>query len=215
VTWHRHFFHRKESWKTTWKLKLSVLALIVLGLVFTQAILVDRLAKGLVCVENAPKSDGLLLENFDPDYLVFERAEKLRRTGVASRVFVPATIGRDEFHSVSKGFVDVMARIARLPRIEIIPIKEIEPISLNAAKQIRDFLVKEQIKSVVVVTPGFRSRRSELVYSTVLKPAGIDVGCVPVFGTKTLTTWRKTWHGIQEVVEQFSKLQYYRFSVLR
>jgi hypothetical protein len=216
VTWHSHFFYRKESWKTTWKLKLSIVALAVLGFAFTRAFLADRMARSLVCAEDATPSDALLLENFDPDYLVFERAEALRRTGVASRVFVPTELGNvDEAYSVHKGFVDVMARIARLPDIEIIPIQEREPISLNAAKEIRDFLVRKQIKSVVVVTPGFRSRRSKLVYDTVLEPAGIVVGCVPVFGTKTSGTWTETWHGIQEVAEQFSKLQYYRFFVLR
>jgi hypothetical protein len=216
VKWHHHFFYRKESWKTTWKLKLSVLVLIVLGLVLVRTFLSTRLVQSLVCAEGSPHSDALLLENFDPDYLVFERAETLRRSGVASRVFVPAAIGpHGEGASVHKGFVDVMARIARLPNVEVIPINEVEPISLNAAKQIRDFLLRERIKSVVVVSPGFRSRRSELVYGAVLLPAGIEVGCVPVFGAGAPGNWTETWHGIQAVTEQFAKLQYYRFFVLR
>ena len=65
-----------------------------------------------------------------------------------------------------------------------------------------------------MVTPGFRSQRSSLVYQAVLAPAGIAVYCVPVFGQKTPANWTETWHGIQEVAEQFLKLQYYRFYVL-
>jgi len=215
VTWHRHFFYRKESWKSTWKLKLSVAALLVLAILFSRAFASGPISQSLVCPENAPSSDALLLENFDPDYLVFERAQTLRSMGVASRTFVPILVdGHGETKSVHRGFVDVMSRIARLPDYEVIPIREVEPISLNAARDIRDFLVKENVKSVVVVAPGFRSRRSELIYSTVMKPAGIAVGCVPAFGSQTPLTWSQTWHGIQSVAEQFLKLQYYRFFVL-
>ena len=97
----------------------------------------------------------------------------------------------------------------------IIPIDAVEPISLNAANQIRDALLKENIKSVVVVSPAFRSRRSMLVYDAVLTPAGIRAGCAPVHGLRSPENWTDTWHGIQGVVEQFGKLQYYRFWVLR
>ena len=216
MTWHRHLFYRKESWRTTWKLKLSLVTLIVLGVAASRVFLAERFAQGLVCVENTPPSDALLLENFDPVYLVFERAQALRESGIASRVFVPATV--EDAHisnSVEKGFVDVMSRIARLPETEIIPIQKEEPISLNAAKQIKDFLLKKHIKSIVVVAPAFRSRRSELIYGTVLRPAGIAVGCAPVFGTAVVENWTDTWHGIQDVAEQFAKLQYYRLLVLR
>lgn len=92
--------------------------------------------------------------------------------------------------------------------------QEIEPISLNAAYQVRDVLTKAGLKSVIVVTPGFRSQRSSLVYQTVLTPVGITVYCVPVFGQKTSQNWAATWHGMQEVTEQFLKLQFYRFYVL-
>ena len=94
------------------------------------------------------------------------------------------------------------------------PIRTIEPISLNAALQIRDFLTTAQLRSVIVLTPGFRSQRSLLVYQAVLAPAGIKVYCVPVFGEKSAKNWMKTWHGIQDVTEQWLKLQYYRFYVL-
>jgi uncharacterized SAM-binding protein YcdF (DUF218 family) len=216
VTWHRHLFYRKESWKTTWKLKLSVAALVVVGVAGSRVFLAERLAQSLVCVENSPPSDALLLENFDPVYLVFERAQALREAGIASRVFVPVIIeDADIRNSVGKGFVEVMSRIARLPETDIIPVHQEEPISLNAAQQIKDFLLKKHIKSIVVVAPAYRSRRSELVYGAVLRPAGIAVGCVPVFGTTEVGNWTQTWHGIQEVAEQFAKLQYYRLYVLR
>jgi hypothetical protein len=214
-TWLRHFFYRKESWKTTWKLRIGLLAIAIVLPLATQRFWTVRVAQSLVCTERTPVSDALLLENFDPDYLVFEQAETLLKAGVASRIFVP-TSATDESgpNAVSLGTAEMMARIARIPRIEIIPMKAIEPISLNAANQIREALKREGIRSVVVVSPGFRSRRSELVYGTILTPAGIQVGCSPVFGRTRDSNWTRTWHGIQGVLEQFVKLQYYRFWVL-
>lgn len=213
--WQRHFVYRKESWRTTWKFRLGLLVLIAGTLILTRPIWTVRLAKSLVCAEHAPASDALLLENFDPDYLVFERAETMRRAGLASKVFVPITASDGKRpNTVEAETVGVMARVAHLPRIEAIPIRLKEPISLNAAYQIRDLLVRENVKSVIVVAPGFRSRRSDLVYRTVLEPAGISVSCVPVFGTSTPENWSETTHGIQGVAEQFLKLQYYSFYVL-
>ena len=205
----------KESWRTTWKLRLSLLVLVLVIVPATRRFWAPHFASTLTCTQATPNSDALLLENFDPDYLVFERAETLLRAGIASRVFVPAPAGAEgEPKGVEKGIVDMMARIARLPKVEIIPIRVIEPISLNAAVDIRDALVKEQIHSIVVVAPGFRSQRSALVYSTVLEPANIQVSCEPVFGLSTGANWTESWHGLQLVLEQFGKLQYYRFWVL-
>jgi hypothetical protein len=213
----RFFFYRKETRKTTWKFRLLVAALLAVTIVLPRAFWVEKIGQSLICPTEPPRpSDALLLENFDVDYLIFERAAVLQRSGVGSRAFVPTLAGKDPAvpNRVSIEFVEVMARLARLDKFEAIPIQQIEPISLNAAKQIRDFLKGEQITSLVVVTPGFRSRRSELVYKAVLEPAGITVSCVAVFGPTTATDWDSTWHGIQETLLQFLKLQYYRFWVL-
>jgi len=213
-SWRRHFFYRKEVWKTTWKFKLAALVLIFLSLVAAKKILSQPFAQSLMCVETTTPSDALLLENFDSDYLVFERAESLRRAGVASRILVPLIgVGQaDISNSYQLDFAKAMARVARLSDIEPIAVpNRDEPVSLNAAKQIRDFLLREKIRSIVVVAPGFRSRRSELIYETVFSPAGISVGCAPTRGTTTPKNWTSTWHGMQDVFEQFAKLQYYRF----
>jgi hypothetical protein len=90
----------------------------------------------------------------------------------------------------------------------------VEPISLNAAFQIRQYLLRENVKSLIVVTGGFRSQRSLLIYRTILAGRGVQVRCDPVFGRVTPERWSDSWHGIQGVAEEFVKLQYYRFYVL-
>jgi hypothetical protein len=214
--WKNYIFEKRESVRTTWTFRLAVTASVLLTVWLTRGLWIPGIGRELVCDESLASGDAILVDNFDHNYLLFERTSELRGSGVAPRVLVPTRADPDsgEPNMVYAGFVGVMARIARLQNPEIIPIQEIEPISLNAAYQMRDFLQKERLRSVIVVTPGFRSRRSALVYSAVFGEAGIATHCVPVFGwQQTPETWSHTWHGIQQVVEQYAKLQYYRFYV--
>jgi hypothetical protein len=105
---------------------------------------------------------------------------------------------------------DIIKSATHLRDIELIPISGTDPFSLDSAYQVRDFLVKERISSVIVSALGFRSRRLFLLYDKVLHPAHISVGCVPVFGGVTASNWTRTWHGAQEVLVQLLRLQYYR-----
>jgi uncharacterized SAM-binding protein YcdF (DUF218 family) len=215
--WQRHFFYRKASIKTTWKFRLALLMLIMLLMSVTREFWMPWIGQTLVCTEEVRPSDVILVENFDPHYLVFERAAALYKAGFAARVLIPTKASRDpeRANPVSQGIAELMSQMARLQNPMVLPIQIFEPISLNAAYQIRDFLTKEHLRSVIVVTDGFRSKRSALVYHAALDPAGIKVSCMPVFGEKTPKNWAATWHGIEQVTEQFLKLQYYRFYVLR
>lgn len=199
-----------------WRWLVGVPLVIVLAGVLTRGLWLPSIASSLVCAEGLAATDAIVVENFDPNYLVFERAASLQQRGLSARVLVPtATTSRDsqEANLVSREIAELMARVARVRNAEIIPIHEIEPYSLNATYQIRDFLVRQQIRSILVLSPAFRSRRSSLVYQAVLGTNGIAVHCVAVFGQHTPENWTSTWHGIQTVTEQFIKLVFYRFHV--
>ena len=103
-----------------------------------------------------------------------------------------------------------MAGIAHLGEFEVIPFHQLEPITLNAARDVQRFLERNHIHSVIAVTPLFRSRRTQLVYASTLGRAGIVVRCLPVEGLQGVGNWTDSWHGIQGVAEQWLKLQYYR-----
>jgi hypothetical protein len=214
--WRRHFFYTKASIKTTWKLRVAAFVIVILAGVLIRGIFVSYVGRSLVCAENLAPSDAILVENLDPNYLVFERAAALERAGVAPRTLVPVEASRDPevANPVSKGVAEVMARQARLKDWEIVVTRGAEPITLNAAVQIRNHLAGDHVKSLIVVTSGFRSRRSSLVYRAVLGDVGTQIHCVPVFGQTTPERWADTWHGVQQVAEEFVKLQYYRFYVL-
>src|SRR2546425_29768 len=215
--WRRHFVYRTECLKTTWKFRLAILIFIILIASLTRGFWIPALGRSLTCTEEVGPSDAILVENFDPNYLLFERAAALEKAGLSAKVLVQTEAPRHDpevANTVSQGIAELMARVARVQDLEIVPTRYIEPISLNAAYQIRDFLTKEHLRSVIVVTPAFRSRRSSLVYRAVLRPAGVHVYCMPVLGEHTPENWTATWHGIEDVTEQFIKLQFYRFYVL-
>src|SRR6266436_6229400 len=120
------------------------------------------IGRALVCDERLGPSDAILIENFDPEYLLFERAAAIVQAGLASRILVPgeASSEPDIPNPVSEGFVEVMARVAHLDHVTYIPVREEEPIAFGVAHQVRSFLAKNGIRSVILISPGFRSRRS-------------------------------------------------------
>jgi hypothetical protein len=214
--WQEYFWRARESMKRTWTLHLATLVVIGLIGALTRDFWVSQIGRSLMCVDDLAPSEMILIENFDPNYLLFERAAALEMIGLAPTALVPVEPSRDPevANAVSRGIAELMARQARLRDWEIMLLREVEPITLNAAAQIRERLTRQRVKSVIVVSSGFRSRRSSLVFRAVLGDAGIQVHCVPVFGRKTVEHWADTWHGMQEVFIEFLKLQYYRFYVL-
>jgi hypothetical protein len=215
--WRRHFFYRKESIRLTWKLRLMIPMLVILLMAMTQRFWSLQVGQSLVCQEEFGQSDIILVENFNPDSLLFARAAELHKAGLAPRILVPVQASPDpeKPDPVSKGLVELMAQAAQMQLPEMLPIQEIEPIRLNAAYQLRDFLTTEHLRTVIMVTPGLRSQRSYLVHNAVFAPRGIKVYCLPVFGKRTYENWMESWHGLEEVAEQFFKLQIYRFYILR
>lgn len=191
------------------------LVVAILTGIATRGFWTTRIGRSLVCTGEVAPSDVILVENFDPNYLLFERAAALQAAGLAPRALVPVPAAGEPVvvDPVSRGIAELMARRARLGTWDVLPFREVEPITLNAAAGLRDRLARDGVRSLILVTPAFRSRRSDLTYRAVLG-LGMQVHCVPVFDRRTPATWTATWHGVQEVGEQFLKLQYYRFYVL-
>jgi hypothetical protein len=134
---------------------------------------------------------------------------------VSQRVLVPVASDPTSFRlkNVERLLTQTLVDAARLGHVELIPMRVVEPVSLNAVLDILPYLQRTGGRRIVVVTPLFRSRRTALVYDHVLSPAEITVLCDhgPNFRTNT---WLHTWHGVQNVAEQWVKLQYYRLYVL-
>jgi len=214
--WTRHLVYRAEHTRTTWKLRLGLLALVAAVVWLPRGWWTVAVARSLVCEATSAPSDAILVENFDQDYLVYERASSLRRARLAGRVIVPIPADPNTLapNDVALGTAEVMAKISRLGPFDVIPVREVEPVSLNVARDVLRFVQQEKIRSVIVVAPLFRSRRSALVYGATLGAAGVTVTCQPTRSQYHVDTWTRSWHGIQDVVQQWIKLQYYRLYVL-
>src|SRR5262245_23034138 len=214
--WTRHLVYRTEHTRTTWTFRVGFVTLVIFALWLTHGWWTAAVGRSLVCKANAAPSDAILVENFDNDFLVFERAANLRQAGLAPRVLIPvlADPRTSKPNDVEVGTAEVMARIAHLGPIDFVPIQVVEPISLNASRDILRFIEREGIRSVIVASPLFRSQRSLLVYTATLGPAGVAVTCAPAGHLDRVDKWTETWHGIQNVLEQGIKLLYYRLYVL-
>ena len=208
--------YRSERLRTTWTFRFGLLALSLVAIWLTSGWWTEALGRSLVCGQSVAPSDAILIENFDQDYLLFQRARELRHAGLAARVLVPVSTdpGTLSPNAVELGIVKVMANISQIGEVEIIPVRQVEPITINAFRDVRQFLEREQIHSIIVVTPLFRSRRSDLIVGATLRRFGISVHCQPVQGWRGVNDWTRSWHGVQEVTEQWLKLQYYRVRIL-
>jgi hypothetical protein len=196
---------------------LAVAAVILaLGIFATRDQWLRALGNSLVCEASVAPSDAILIENVETSYLLFEHAQRLEAQGVSSLVLVPVLgyHGGDPSGSVPMGFVDVVCGVSRLKNCTTFGVSEREPISLNVARRSVEQLRARGVRSVILVTEGFRSRRAAEIYLHVLKPLGIQVYMQPVFGHRTPDNWFRSWYGIQETGLQFAKLWYYRLAVL-
>lgn len=178
---------------------------------------VPALGWSLVSDASIERPHIIIIESLDSNYLLFEKARNLKRDGANARVLVPvAAAGNDPEKpgQVAQGIADVMIRVAHLDGVEIFPFRAIEPITLNLARQVCDYLRGGKARTVLILTSGFKSRRVHLIFSSVLSKAGIETYCLPVWGAHRPENWAETWHGIQEVFLQLVKLGYYRLWVL-
>ena len=214
--WQRLFFVRRTAWKTTWKFRLLLGFILLVSFFSFKGFIGEKAAQSLVCAGSASVADVAVIENYDPNYLLFENASTLLRKGVAGKVYVPVKFNRERTgaNRVSQGIAELMVRISRIREYEILLIDEKEPIRLNAVRQLREQLQGRGIKSIVVISPGFCSRRSLMVYQSVFDSGDVEISCLPVFGDRNPSNWAESWHGIQEVFLEFGKLWYYRLWVL-
>src|SRR5687767_8331382 len=123
--WSHHFIYRRSSLRTTWRFRLGLVVLVVAIAWLTSGWWTVALAESLVCETNASPSDAILLENFDPDYLLFERATELRKKGLAPRVLVPVRSDTTSGPNlVGLGTAQVMAKVAHLDAMDVVPFSE-------------------------------------------------------------------------------------------
>src|SRR5215212_2425393 len=158
--WTSYFFYRRETIHTTWLLRCAVVASLLGLMTATRSYWIHGIAGSLMCApETGASAEALILENFDPEYPLFEEAARFQRQGVR-RILVPVPASRDGIgpNLVAARITELLADMARLRDVELVPYPEVEPIVWNVAFRMRRFLEAQHIRSVAVVVPAFRSR---------------------------------------------------------
>jgi len=97
-------------------------------------------------------------------------------------------------------------------RIEVLPGRMTS--TYDEAVALRDYLRAHRIKSVLVVTSAYHTRRALWTMRRVLADSGVQIGiepAEPLSGATSLSTW--WWHrrGWQLVGGEYVKLAYYRW----
>lgn len=107
----------------------------------------------LVCDSQFERPDLILIDNLDSNYLLLEKAAELKEKVVGEKVLIPVSASArncEKPNLVTHEIAKIMIRVAGIETAEIIPIKQEEPITLNAARQVGDFLKGTNVKTILV-----------------------------------------------------------------
>src|SRR4030095_3392707 len=116
TSWRRHLFYTRQCVKTTWKLRLGIVVVAALTLGSTSRIWTSAMARSLVCAQDGAPRHLILIANFDPNYLLFERAAALQKDRIAPRALVPVSAWPQDSgipNYISQTTAEVMARHSR------------------------------------------------------------------------------------------------------
>jgi uncharacterized SAM-binding protein YcdF (DUF218 family) len=83
------------------------------------------------------------------------------------------------------------------------------PITLTSSKYALQVLVRDRVKSALLVSPGFHLRRSYLVYRHLCTPLNITVYPVACFDDYEPDNWWHEGNGVRDFVSELAKLMYY------
>jgi hypothetical protein len=83
------------------------------------------------------------------------------------------------------------------------------PISLTAATGALEVLSKEHVKSAILLSPGFHTRRSFLIYQHVGTPYQIKIFPSACFKAYQLDQWWSQEQGLRDFTAELLKLAYY------
>jgi hypothetical protein len=83
------------------------------------------------------------------------------------------------------------------------------PITLTAARGALETISKEDVKSAILLSPGFHTRRSYLIYQHLCIPFQIKIFPSACFNSYQLDHWWSQEGGLRDFAEEFLKLAYY------
>jgi uncharacterized SAM-binding protein YcdF (DUF218 family) len=205
---------RKSRWRR-WALRVGVALVVAWPLVAWGA------ARALVVREELPQADVIVVLSGASEYVERTgRAAELFRAGVAPKIVLTNDNLRGGWNSAQQRnpfFVERAAdelRRAGVPdaHIEALP----EPVAgtYDEAVRLRAYASERGLRSVLVVTSAYHSRRALWTMRLVFRESGVRVGVAPVAaggeaGTPSAAGWWLSARGWRSVAPEYPKLVYY------
>jgi len=84
-----------------------------------------------------------------------------------------------------------------------------DPITLTAARGALETISKEDVKSAILISPGFHTRRSYLIYQHLCNPLQIKIYPSACFNSYQLDHWWSQEGGLRDFAAEVLKLAYY------
>ncbi len=206
----------KSKVKWIWRgICLSLFIIISLFFLFREAILMR--AGRFMAPEGNYSADVAILEGTEfLDRGMVTRGMDLLSSGKVKRIIIvlhriapsdrPFAFNED-YPQLVKKELEALGLKERDFRIIVTHIHE--PITLTAARGALETLSKEDIKSAILLSPGFHARRSYLVYQHVSIPYHIRIFPSASFNSYQLDHWWSQERGRRDFVAESVKLAYY------
>jgi hypothetical protein len=200
--------------KIRFRVKIIILIIFILVLYYFRSFILYEAGDYLVVKDDEVKdtADVMFIEDGYNANEIFNLCFDLYKQGKCKRVLFIKTdndtyifndLYLEEFlkSKLDSSYKDFPYKIYNLP-VE-------HPVTLNRSKEILDTLKKFNIKSVLLLTSGFHSRRSKKVYEGILKDSGIKLYVNTYFIKVDRNDWWTKADGFREVVSEYLKYIYY------
>jgi hypothetical protein len=118
----------------------------------------------------------------------------------------PFALNEDYTHLVRK---ELAALGLKENDFEIIVTRINNPVTLTSATGAMGVLSKENVKSAILLSQGFHTRRSYLVYQYLANPSQIKIFPSACFNKYQLGHWWLQEHAVRDFLSEVQKLAYY------
>jgi uncharacterized SAM-binding protein YcdF (DUF218 family) len=195
------------------------LAIVVATILIVSPLLAWVAAKALIVSAERGQADALVVLAGSSTYIErTRRAAQLYGDGRASMVLLTnddQLSGWSRAQQRNPRFVDRAADALQrggVPQdhIEIIP--GVVTSTYEEAERLREYAVSHQLRSLLVVTSGYQSRRALWTFRRVFSGTGIEIGIDPIppgIQTPGPATWWLHPFGWRVVIGEYAKMIYY------
>ncbi|HEX8424166.1 MAG TPA: YdcF family protein [Pyrinomonadaceae bacterium] len=178
-------------------------------------------ARALVVREELPRADVILVLSGASEYVERTRhAAELFKAGVAPKIVLTNDNLRGGWNSAQQRnpfFVERAAeelRRAGVPDAQIEALPEPVTSTYDEAVRLRAYAAERRLRSVLVVTSAYHSRRARWTMRRVFRDSGVRVSVAPVgtggaAETPSAANWWLSARGWRSVAPEYPKLVYY------